>query len=119
MTETMKRIEKKVGRLTVGGNVYDGEPRERFLEYWLRDTFSSIETLLDICDHVVPRMQGVDSEMSSAVRTLHRIAQSCLRKLKPIMDKYNSDLTFGHETSGALKNMLFPELRAGIVDERL
>jgi hypothetical protein len=79
--------------LTEGGNVYEREPRERFLEYWLGDTFSSIETLLDICDHVVPRMQGVDSEMSSAVKTVHRIAQSCLHKLKPVMDKYNTDLT--------------------------
>jgi len=115
MTETVKRIERKAAHLAEGNDTHDEERRERFLEYWLGDTFSSIETLLDICDHVMPRVQGVDAEMSSAVGTMHRITQSCLHRLKPITENYATDLKFGHETSVALKNMLFPDaIAAGL-----
>lgn len=109
ITETAKRIERKARHLVESGHALDEEPRERFMEYWLGETFSSIETLLDICDHIIPRVQGTDAEMSSAVGTMHRIAQSCLHMLEPIIDKYTTNLKFGHERSVALKNMLFPD----------
>src|SRR5690242_12699574 len=73
LVEMAKRIERKPRHLVEVSHGHDEEPRERFLEYWLGDTFSSIETLLDICDHVVPRVQGTDAEMSIAVGTMHRI----------------------------------------------
>lgn len=109
-SSTIKKLEEARSDLPGPDDTHkNDEKRERMMEYWLGATFTSFNTLQDICDHIVPRVEGADFEISAGMRVMHRITTSCITSLKPITKKYKIDEKLGHELSTALKDRLFPD----------
>ena len=103
-------VEKKEQDRTQPGD-YAGknDKRARLLETWMSNTITSFETLRDICDHVIPQVEGADFEISSGMQVMHGILTSCIDRAKPICEKYNIKQSHRHEMSETLRKHLFPE----------
>lgn len=113
-TAAIKAKEARNEALTKqGGFQREDERTENFLQYWLGATHASLETLRDICDHLIPRLTHADYEISSGMRIMHRIITTCLDRLGPITVKYRSERRYGRQTSLDLKQRLFPDEEAG------
>ncbi|KAK5309059.1 hypothetical protein LTR70_010639, partial [Exophiala xenobiotica] len=108
-SETVRKLEDQRSQFPGPGDVHKHEKLGRILEYWLGATATSFDTLQDICDHVVPRVEGADFEIGAGMRVMHRITTACLTRLKPITQKYNIDERLGHNISTGLKDRLFPD----------
>ncbi|KAK5938539.1 hypothetical protein PMZ80_009510 [Knufia obscura] len=108
-TPTVKNLEQQSSKFDDPGDVHGDEKLERMLEYWLGATFTSFDTLQDICDHIIPRVKGVDFEIGAGMSVMHRITTACIDKLKPITEKYEINEQLGHDVSTGLKDRLFPE----------
>lgn len=108
-SDIVRKVEKASAQYALPGDIHKDEKLERMLEYWLGATYSSLKTLQDICDHIIPRVAGVDFEISGGMHIMHRIATSCIKKLEPITHKYKTDEKLGHELSEILKERLFPD----------
>ncbi|KAK5550360.1 hypothetical protein LTR46_011637 [Exophiala xenobiotica] len=89
------------------------EPKDGFLEYWLGSTFFSIETLLDICDHLIPRITHADYEFGSGMAVMHRITTSGIDELGPATVKYRIERRYGKRTSLDSRKNFFPDKVAG------
>src|SRR4051794_15153435 len=89
-TQLVKEIEAR------GGNQPEREEkRERMLEYWLGTTYGSLDTLAEICEHVIPQAEGADFEISTGMRVMQRITQSCIKRLNPVLERYETDTKLG------------------------
>lgn len=108
-TDIVKKVESAGAEYAHPADIHKDEKLERMLEYWLGATYTSLSTLQDICDHIIPRVQGVDFEISAGMQIMHNIATSCIRKLEPVTENYKVDKKFGHELSETLKERLFPD----------
>lgn len=106
---SVKKVEEAGLDYAHPADVHGDEKLERMLEYWLGATFTSLITLKDICDHIIPRVQGADFEIGAGMQIMHTITSSCIRKIEPITEKYQADKEFGHELSEILKERLFPD----------
>lgn len=104
-----KKEEQRAAFANPGEFAGKTDKLERMLEYWLGTCYSSFGTLTDICDHIIPRVSGIDYEIGGGMSIMHSIATSCIEKLDPIADKYNIDKEMGHQLSDTLKDKLFPD----------
>lgn len=105
----VKKVEDASAAQAHPADVHGDGKLERMLEYWLGATFTSLKTLRDICDHIIPRVHGADYEISAGMEIMHDIASSCIRSIEPIAKKYEVDEKLGHELSETLKERLFPD----------
>lgn len=103
------KVIKDGARFAGPADVHTGDKLKRMLEYWLGATISSLDLLIEICEHVIPRVQGSDFEIYGGMSIMRNIAQSCVTRLKPAGEHYNVDLKLGHETSENLRHQLFPD----------
>lgn len=81
-SDIVRKVEKASAQYALPGDIHKDEKLERMLEYWLGATYSSLKTLQDICDHIIPRVAGVDFEISGGMHIMHRIATSCISTLR-------------------------------------
>ncbi|KAK5104878.1 hypothetical protein LTS08_001149 [Lithohypha guttulata] len=102
-SDIVKKVETE--KKTQGDNT----KVERMLEYWLGATYGALVTAIDICDHVVPRIEGADFEIGTGMRIMQRIATSCTERLDPILERYETEKTLGQEMAKMLQHRLFPE----------
>ncbi|KAK4941315.1 hypothetical protein LTR10_018725 [Elasticomyces elasticus] len=113
-TAAIKAKEEHNKAITKRGGLKGEDKRtESFLQYWLGATYASMETLRDICDHLMSRITHSDYEVTSGMRIMHRIITSCVDRLGPITVKYRSENEYGRQTSLELKKRLFPEAEVG------
>lgn len=108
-SDTVRKVEKAGAQYAHPGDIHKEEKLERMLGYWLGATYTSLDTLQDICDHIIPRVSGVDFEISGGMHIMHTITTSCIKKLEPITERYEIDEKLGHELSETLKERLFPD----------
>lgn len=107
--DAVHRVQEQSKSYSGPGDLHDSNAKlERMLEYFLGAAVSSFDTLLDICDHVLPRVHGADPEISTGMHVMHRITLSCRQRLSPLIDKYTIDLSLGHDMNALLKTQLFP-----------
>jgi len=113
-TAAIKAKEEHNKAITKPGGLNGEDKRtESFLQYWLGATYASMETLRDICDHLMSRITHSDYEVTSGMRIMHRLITSCVDRLGPITVKYRSENEYGRQTSLELKKRLFPEAEVG------
>ena len=109
-TTAVKDLEDRSSAFAGPKDVHKDEGKlERMLEYWLGATYTTFQTLDDICEHLIPRVEGADFEIAAGMRVMHRINKTCVEKLTPSIKYYGIDEKLGHELSTALKNRLFPD----------
>lgn len=108
-SQYVQKTEKESATFAGPGDVHTNDKLERMLEYWLGATLSSLYLLVDICEHIIPRVKGADFEISGGMTVMKQLTQSCLDKLQPASEHYKVDLELGHEASEALRHRLFPD----------
>lgn len=115
-SDIVKKVEMAGADFADVAGIQKEEKLERMLEYWLRAMYTSLHTLQDICDHIIPRILGVDYEVSGGMQVMLNITQSCVAKLDPIARKYEVDTKLGHELSETLKGRFFPDVIVDVTD---
>lgn len=90
-----------------------GRPRVRRLELWLGATIEALDMLVDVYDHLVPRLIH-DFDVHSGLLVMHRITTDIIKQLKPQVDKYHESQQFGRSVAQRLRDTIFPsEIRHG------
>lgn len=101
---TIDHVEKEKPN---AADVIDRDSHERHLGYWLGATYEGLEVLVDILTRILPNLI-TDKEMHAGIVVLHGITHQMLLKLKPIIEKYGEQKSYGHRVSETLREVLFP-----------
>jgi len=111
----VKKVEKATKDFTHGGDRHasDLEPNARFLEYWLGAVQGSAQTLVTVCETIVPAAYNADWEVATGMKVMKRLAVTCVDRIGPYALKYRTDREFGMVTSKELSTRLFPQKKAG------
>ena len=83
-------------------------PRQRHLELWLGAAYESIRSLVKSYQSMSSSLEH-DKEVQAGMSLMQRITQDAGDALEPMVQKYGTDLKYGHEISEALRKSLFPE----------
>lgn len=108
-TPTVKHVEEQSSEFPGPKNYHLDEGKlERMLEYWLGATYKTFQSFDDICQHLIPGLTGADYEVGEGMRAIHRINNTCIKKLEPSIKYYGIDEELGHAVSENLKKNIFP-----------
>ena len=90
-----------------------GPPRVRRLELWLGATIEALDMLVDVYDHMLPRLIH-DFDIHSGLLVMHRITTEIIKKFKPVVEKYHESQQYGRSIAQRLRDAIFPsETRHG------
>lgn len=102
-TDCVKAVERRKIEASEAG---EAEPRDRHLELWLGATYEAIVVLLDAYEHLVPTLLH-DLEILAGLRKMRQISGDSQAALRPFVDKYHADDTYGKNISKGLRDSLF------------
>lgn len=85
----------------------ESRPRQRHLEPWLGAAYESIRSLADSYPSMI-QYTAIDKEVQSGLVLMQRITQRADDALKPMVQKYGTDVKYGKEISEILRQALFP-----------
>ncbi|KAK2738987.1 hypothetical protein FQN55_009643 [Onygenales sp. PD_40] len=113
-TAAIKRVEARKGGPEAKPSPVETPKQERVrrLELWMGATHESLEMLLEIYDHLIPRLVH-DLEVQAGLEAMHSIATEILQTFQPMVDKYHESRQYGRAVALRLRGAIFPR-----VDER-
>lgn len=104
--DSVKMRKKHTTSITSDSNK-NSAPRVRRLDLWIGATHEAMEMLMDIYEHLIPRLIH-DYDVQSGLFVMHRIAADATKQLKPQVEKYHESQQYAHSVASTLRHAMFP-----------
>ncbi|RYP47391.1 hypothetical protein DL768_006559 [Monosporascus sp. mg162] len=105
-SQAVARVSSKDAAKTISDDDLTNRRRRRLVT-WMGNTHETMIQLIDIYEHLIPRLID-DYEVEAGLQVLLRIARGMESKFRPQVDKYGEDATEGLHRAEVLKESLFP-----------
>ncbi|PYH40214.1 molybdopterin oxidoreductase family protein [Aspergillus saccharolyticus JOP 1030-1] len=107
---TATKAKKEESSRRKGSRKDEGE-RKRRLELWLGATEEAVIKLMELYEHLVPRLVH-DFEVQAGLQIMKRLTQDMLERLQPEVNKYYESRQYGRATAQRLVDAMFPTTEA-------